>query len=417
MSDPYTLHRLENGLRIVIETMPDVSSAAAGFLVDTGARDEVASLAGVSHFLEHMMFKGTPNRTWRDVTIDFDRMGSSYNAYTSEERTIFYGWVRKGNIEKQIELLADMLRSTIPPEEFDTEKKVVLEEIAMSKDSLEHVTFDFLQEKVFAGHTLAWPILGYEETVQNLTRDQMWAYFQRRYAPDNIILVVAGNVDPQAVIGYAEESCGAWASGACDDARTPAVSREGTSSLTVDQFNQQVVALSFPAVGSKSPLCETAAAAASILGGENSRFYWNIIQAGLAPTAGAYHLSYSDCGLMILYTVGQPENAEGLLDALRREAESLCTQPVAEMELQRVKNKRRTGLAIEAEVPYHRLSQLMDDMQIHGAPRTVQQMLAEVDAITVDGIGAYLAAWPIDHGGHLVSVGPRPWLETNGATD
>ncbi len=413
MSDPYTVHRLENGLRIVIETMPGVSSAAAGFLVDTGARDEVASLAGVSHFLEHMMFKGTEKRSWREVTIDFDRMGSSYNAYTSEERTIFYGWVRKGDLEKQIELLADMLRSTLPSDEFDTEKKVVLEEIAMSKDSLEHVTFDFLQEKVFAGHTLAWPILGYEETVQALTRDQMWTYFQRRYAPNNIILVVAGNVDPKAVIGFAEKACGSWKSVASDEVRTAAVTKEGTSSLTVEQFNQQVVALSFPAVGAKSPLCETAAAAAAILGGENSRYFWNIIQTGLAPTAGAYHMSYSDCGLMMLYTVGQPENSDKLLDAMRREADALCTQPVAETELQRVKNKRRTGLAIEAEVPYHRLSQLMDDMQIHGAPRTVQQMLEEVDAITIDGIAEYFQAWPINTGGHLVSVGPRHWPEAN----
>jgi len=137
--DPYTLHTLGNGLRVVIEEMPDLRSAAAGFLVDTGARDEAGSLAGVSHFLEHMMFKGTSKRTWRDITIDFDRMGSTYNAYTSEDRTVYYGWVRSADIGKQIELLADMVRSALPPEEFDMEKNVVLEEIAMSKDHLEHV--------------------------------------------------------------------------------------------------------------------------------------------------------------------------------------------------------------------------------------------------------------------------------------
>ncbi|MCH7808285.1 MAG: insulinase family protein, partial [Planctomycetes bacterium] len=160
MKNPYTLHTLDNGLRIVIERMPDVRSAAAGFLVQTGARDDPAPLAGVSHFLEHMMFKGTPKRTWREITVDFDRMGSSYNAFTSEDRTVYYGWVRQADIGAQLELLADMMRSTLPVGEFETEKKVVLEEIAMSKDSLEHVAFDFLQEKVFAGHSLAWPILG-----------------------------------------------------------------------------------------------------------------------------------------------------------------------------------------------------------------------------------------------------------------
>ena len=141
----YTLHTLSNGLQIVIERMPDVKSAAAGFLVRTGARDETRELAGVSHFLEHMMFKGTSKRTWRDITVDFDLMGSTYNAFTSEDRTVYYGWVRKADIARQMELLADMIRSVIPEDEFTTEKNVILEEIAMAKDNLEHVTFDFLQ--------------------------------------------------------------------------------------------------------------------------------------------------------------------------------------------------------------------------------------------------------------------------------
>ena len=103
MNDPYTLHTLDNGLRIVIERMPDVRSAAAGFLVRTGARDEVAEAAGVSHFLEHMMFKGTAKRDWRQISVEFDQMGSLYNAFTSEDRTVYFGWVRKGDIAKQRE--------------------------------------------------------------------------------------------------------------------------------------------------------------------------------------------------------------------------------------------------------------------------------------------------------------------------
>mgnify|MGYP001602828279 FL=1 len=113
--DRYVVHRLANGLQVIIERMPDVRSAAAGFYVCTGARDETPEVAGVSHFLEHMMFKGTSKRSWREITIDFDAMGSSYNAYTSEDRTVYYGWVRRGDIERQIELLSDMMRSTLPP--------------------------------------------------------------------------------------------------------------------------------------------------------------------------------------------------------------------------------------------------------------------------------------------------------------
>ena len=408
---PYTLHTLENGLRIVIEEMPDVRSAAAGFLVRTGARDETPPLAGVSHFLEHMMFKGTAKRHWRQITIDFDRMGSTYNAYTSEDRTIYYGWVRHGDIGRQIELLADMLRSKIPPDEFDMEKKVVLEEIAMSKDNLEHVAFDFLQEKVFAGHPLAWPVLGFDETVTALTRDQMWAYFQRCYAPDNMLLVVAGHVDPAEIIALAEKHCGSWEAAGAKDERQPARLHTGTDVLELERFQQQILALTFPAVSACDARAETAGTVATILGGENSRFFWNIVQKGLAPQAGTFHLDYHDCGAMLLYASCQPENAEQLLDAMRAEAHRICTEPVEEHEVARVLNLRRTSLAIEAEAPYHRLTQLMDDMEYHGGPRTVEQMLADVEAVTVETVRDYLEAFPIHQGGHLASVGPRKWPE------
>lgn len=409
MIDPYTLHTLDNGLRVVIERMPDVCSAAAGFLVRAGARDESRPLAGVSHFLEHMMFKGTARRGWREITIDFDRMGSSYNAYTSEDRTIYYGWVRQADIGKQIELLADMLRSTLPSEEFAMEKNVILEEIAMSKDHLEHVAIDFLQEKVFAGHPLAWPILGYEQTVRDLARDQMWDYFQKRYASDNIILIVAGKVDSRQIIGLAEEHCGSWKPAGLVNSRVPAIPRSGIDVLQVDRFQQQLLTLTFPSSSAADPLAETASAIATILGGENSRIFWNIIQTGLSPRAGAFQMDFTDCGAMVLFGACQPENAEGLVQALRDDAKRISLQPVQQHEIDRVKNRRRTSLAVECEAPYHRLTQLMDDMEYHGAPRTVDCMLAEVDAVSLDTIREYFERFPIDVPGHLASVGPRRW--------
>ena len=149
MSGEFVSHTLDNGLRIVIEVMAGVRSAACGFLARTGSRDEDRALAGASHFLEHMCFKGTHNRTCAQINIAFDEMGAFYNAFTSKERTFYFGWVRHGDLYRQMELLADMMRSAIPPAEFDTEKNVVLEEIAMSNDQITHLAFDFLHEKVF----------------------------------------------------------------------------------------------------------------------------------------------------------------------------------------------------------------------------------------------------------------------------
>ena len=406
---PYTLTKLSNGLNLVIERMPRVRSAAAGFLVRAGARDETPELAGVSHFLEHMMFKGTTQRTWRDITVDFDRMGSTYNAYTSNERTVYYGWVPAARIEEQIELLADMIRSQLPPDEFDTEKKVVLEEIAMAKDQLEHVAVDLMQERVFAGHSLAWPVLGYEHTVGPLERNQMWAYFQQRYAPDNLTLLVAGHVEPDRIIEAAERYCGSWApAGALPERRAPAI-QTGQAVQVLDRFQQQILILTYPAVAGSAPEAETAGAIATILGGENSRYFWNIMQAGISPRAGVFHFDFSDVGLMVLWGTCPPDHADQLLDAMRSEAKRLTDEKVATHEVERVKNRRRTALAIEAEAPYHRLGQLIEDMEMRGEPRTVDQMLAEVDAISADSISAYLQHWPIHGEGHLTSVGPRQW--------
>lgn len=414
MSSPYTQYTLPNGLRIVIERMPDVRSVALGFLVRIGARDETPDLAGVSHFLEHMMFKGTAKRSWREITIDFDRMGSSYNAFTSEDRTVYYGWVRSADLEPQFELLCDMIRSVLPQEEFDTEKNVILEEIAMSKDNLEHVAIEFVQEKVFAGHSLAWPILGYQSTVEALTRDQMWDYFQRHYSPDNMILTVAGNVDPAEVIRLAERHCGGWsASGARSIRALPAL-HGGVDVLPVDRFKQQVVVLTFPAVSAADPRSEEASALATILGGENSRFYWNIVQTGISSRAGAYYADYTDCGAMMLYGACPPEKVEALVEALRAEAERIHREGVSPREVERVRNRRRTSLAMESEVPYHRLTQLMDDIEYRGSPRTVEEALAEVDAVSEESVAAYLEAFPIRGKGHLASVGPRNWPGTQG---
>jgi predicted Zn-dependent peptidase len=209
----FVQERLPNGLRVVIEVMPHVQSVACGFLVHTGARDDTPRLAGVSHFLEHMCFKGTDKRTSIQINVEFDEMGAQYNAFTSRDRTFYYGWVRSEDFDRQLELLADMMRSKLPPDEFETEKSVVLEEIAMSKDDLPSTAYDVLYEHFCAGSALAWPILGYEQTVQAMTRDQMDAYFRRRYAPGNLTLIVAGNIDPGEVMASARRYCGAWAPG------------------------------------------------------------------------------------------------------------------------------------------------------------------------------------------------------------
>ncbi len=411
MISTFVEEQLPNGLRIVIERMPHVKSAACGFLVRTGSRDERPALAGVSHFLEHMCFKGTPRRTWRDISIDFDQMGSVYNAITSKDRTFYYGWVRIGDIERQAELLADLMRSVLPPDEFDTEKKVILEEIAMSDDHLEELTYHLLHEKVFAGSPMAWPVLGYPKSVGRMTRAQMSKYFAHRYAPDNMVFIAAGNVNTDALITAVARLCGDWAPAGHtqDGGRKQPACRAGTAVRKVTRFNQQAVLRAFPAASACDEMDEDAQALAAILGGENSRFYWKIVQEGIAPRASVWHEYYQDCGLMILYGIGLPEHAEQLAEAMQREAAAITRDGVTEQEVQRVRNKRRTHLAAEAETPYYRLTQLMEDVDYYGRPRSVEERLERVNRVTVDSIARYLRRFPITDKGYFVSVGPRRW--------
>jgi len=403
-------HTLSNGLRIVIEPMPHVQSAAGGFLVRTGSRDETPELAGASHFLEHLCFKGTPKRTWRQITIDFDNMGSTYNAYTSKERTVFFGWVRVADLEKQIELLADMMQSVIPSEEFEMEKKVVLEEIAMSEDQIEHKLYDLIHEKVYGDHALSWPVLGTEKTVSAMGRDQLHAYFQSRYHPANIVLVVAGAVDPANVLAMAQRICGDWAAQAPRPRRdVPPAIPEGITVCQTDRFQQQAVTLAFPTASAVHEDRETADVLAAVLGGHNSRFFWNIIQAGIAPHVSAGRLDYCDAGMMLAFGLCEPSQAEQMLVAMRNEIKKIAADGVTEDEIQRVKNRVRTALATEAEAPYYRFAQIVQDVDVLGKPRDVSERLAAIEAVTVDRVGTYQEAWPMTGAGSLTSLGPRDW--------
>jgi len=411
MPGPFIDHRLANGLQIFIEPMQGVKSVACGYLARTGSRDESAELAGVSHFLEHMCFKGTPKRDWQQVTTDFDRLGSIYNAFTWKDKTAYYGWVPTEELAAQLELLTDMMRATLPGEEFDTEKQVVLEEIAQSGDDLQHHLVDLLFEKMLSGNPLSWPVLGYEKTVGGMTRDQMADYHRNRYAADNLTLIVAGRIDPDQVIALVEQMCGGLPSSGAKTRRQKPAFHQGTAVQQIERFNQQALAMAFEAPPAGGAHQEDAQALAAILGGVNSRIYWNVIQEGLSPSAGATYLDFHDCGLFGISAICEAENCEKCVQALQAEALALTRDGVQDKEVQRVRNKRRTSLAVESEAPYYRLMQLMDDIDYHGGPRTIEQRLAAVDAVTTDSIACYLERFPITGNGYLVSVGPRDWPE------
>ena len=203
-------HRLDNGLQVIAEINPRAYSTSVGFFVSAGARDEDSQIAGVSHFLEHMAFKGTPNRTAEEVNRELDEMGSHSNARTGEERTIYHSTVLPEFQDRAVELLADILRPSLRTDDFEMEKKVICEEIMMYDDQPPFGGHEKIMASYFGDHALGQSILGTVETVSSLTPEQMKSYFEQRYSPGNIALVAAGRVDFQGLVKVAEQCCGHW---------------------------------------------------------------------------------------------------------------------------------------------------------------------------------------------------------------
>src|SRR5712692_3447785 len=210
---PFHKQSLKNGLQIIGETNPSARSVALGFFVRTGSRDETSPVSGVTHFLEHMVFKGTPHRTALDVNRDFDKIGAHYNAYTSEENTVFYAAILPEYLPQAVDILADILRPSLRVEDFDMEKNVIIEEIGMYEDQPMWSAYDHAKRIYFADHPLGNSILGTPESIRALRRDQMHAYFERRYVAPNITVVAAGNLDWPRFVALVEEHCTGWSQG------------------------------------------------------------------------------------------------------------------------------------------------------------------------------------------------------------
>src|SRR6516165_5434546 len=207
---------LSNGLQVIAELNECAYSVAAGFFVKTGSRDESSDVAGVSHFLEHMVFKGTERRDALAVNRDFDRVGAKHNAQTSEEDTFYHVTVLPEYLPKAFEVLADILRPSLRGDDFETEKKVIIEEIKMYQDNPMSVAYDAAKAAHFGPHPLGQSVLGTVASIEGLTLEQMHDYFGRRYSAGNIVLAFAGKTGWDQVLELASGHCGHWPAGAAE---------------------------------------------------------------------------------------------------------------------------------------------------------------------------------------------------------
>src|SRR3989442_1295721 len=319
-------HRLSNGLQIVGQPMPDFESVAVSFYVRTGSRDEPdPSIAGVSHFLEHMVFKGTKTLDWQEITLAFNKIGAELNAFTSHEATVFYARVLGEYLERAVELLSDMMYPRLAESDFETEKEVIVNEIARSEDQPYNLAFRRMMQTYFGSYPLGHDVLGSRESIRNMRIEQMRDYWYRRYAANNMIFAVAGNFDWDNIVHLAEEHCSNWRTGDAGRDVTPYQPAKAINDIIVDKkLKQQIMILAMPAVDVKDPDYYAASLGGSILGdSDGSRLYWNIHQKGLAESASAGIWAMEGTGIMMMEANSTPEEAPRVLKLMRAELNSL----------------------------------------------------------------------------------------------
>ncbi len=390
-------HQLSNGLTIIGEHEANALTMAMGFFVKTGSRDETHEISGVSHFLEHMMFKGTARRSPADVNREFDEMGARHNAFTSEEETVYYG----ANLPKfqggMLDLLADMMRPALRHEDFDLEKNVIIEEISMYEDRPQFSVFDLLKTNYFGSHPLGQSILGSKESITALQRDQMHEYFSRRYAANNMTLVLTGLYDWEAAKAQATELCGLWNHAEAPRELPPLEPAPRVMVRRNDKFNRAHVALMAPGYAARDPRRLAAAVACDIVGaGEGSRLYWALVHPGIAEAAQIGHDANDGQGALYGYLLTDPDRASQALRTFREVLEHAAEQGVSAEEVERSKRRISSAMVMGAETPMGRLRPVGFDWMLRGQQRSPQEALGELLAITKDEVNAVLRARAFD---------------------
>ena len=399
-------HTLANGLEVVAECNDEARSMALGFFVKTGARDETDEVSGVSHFLEHMVFKGTARRTADDVNRDFDVMGAHYNAFTSEEKTVYYAAVLPEYQGAAVELLADIMRPALREEDFDTEKQVIIEEIRMYEDQPPFGADDRCRALHFGRHPLGRSVLGTVESITALRVEAMRAYFAERYSPKNIALVASGQVDFQALVAAAEKCCGHWEAFPTRREVAPAQSARHFECLVKDTATQEYAIQLANGPSATDHDRFAAKILATILGDDSgSRLYWEMVDPGLADGASLGHHDYQGTGLYFSYFSCAPEYAESNLQRMLdiyREAEA--SGATAE-ELEQAKNKINSRVVLSSERPRGRLFNVGANWTYRHEYRSVKDDLAAVDAVTLGELSDVLRKYPLTTSTTMI-VGP-----------
>jgi predicted Zn-dependent peptidase len=398
--------RLENGLQIVAELNPSAHSVAVGYFVRTGSRDETSEVSGVSHFLEHMAFKGNETYSADDVNRVFDDIGARYNASTSEEITLYYAAVLPEYFAKTFEMLSVLIQPSLRQDDFDIEKKVILEEIGMYADQPTFTAYEEIMRSHFKGHPLGRCILGTTASINDLTAEQMREYHRAHYRGGNIVLAVAGNVAWDDVLGLAATHCSGWPAGSSDRPTEEARPAGGVGVITREASMQQYVMQMAPAPAATDPHRFAAELLSVIVGDDSgSRLYWELVDPGHAEAAEVGYNEYDGSGVWLSFLGGDPEATASNLERMATIYEAVNRDGVTAAELEQARNKVASRIVLRGERPMGRLSSLGGNWVYRQEYRSVADDLEVLKSVGRNDIGALLEVYPLDTQ-TTVAVGP-----------
>jgi len=397
---------LDNGLQVIAELNPNVHSVAIGYFVRTGSRDETTEVAGVSHFLEHMAFKGNEQFSADDINRMFDDIGADFNAQTSEEVTLFYAAILPEYLPQTFELLSVLLYPSLRQDDFDMEKKVIQEEIGMYADMPFWTAHERAMELHFASHPLGRSILGTAGSIEALTSDQMRQYHAEHYRGGSITLAVAGNTDWDQVLELAHRHCDNWPAGNFDRPTGEATPQGGTKCVAKSDSLQQHVLRMAPGPSARNELRYAAKLMSVIVGDDsNSRMYWDVVDPGHAEAAEMGYHEYDGSGCYVTYLGCEPETAMDNLNRIEAIFEAVNRDGITQDELDQAKNKVASSIVLRSERPMGRLSSLGGNWVYRQNYQTVEDDLNTVRSISTADIQKLLEAYPLTMA-TTIGVGP-----------
>ncbi len=385
---------LENGLTLLVETMPYLRSASIGVWVKAGSVLETPEENGLSHFMEHMAFKGTQKRTSRQIAEEMDAVGGHLNAATSKLCTNYYAKVIDEDLPLAADILADIVRNpALDRQEMDKERGVILEEIAMVEDSPEDVVYEVLAEAVFGAQPLGQTILGPSERIAAYQPEDLRAFRARHYGPQNTVVAIAGNVEPQRARALIEEKFGDWR-GAAGEIFPEEVAIDEQRHLCRDKDTEQVhLCVSFRGVGMGSPVVYPIAVLNNILGGgTSSRLFQRIREElGMAYTVYSGPSNYPHCGEFTIYAATSPKHAHTVLEQIDIEIRKLLDDGFSEKEFTMAKAQLKGSYVLGLESAYNRMSALGHNQMLLGRVIPPEETIAAIERVTPEDVRAIAA--------------------------